>query len=89
MDNGTKFNNAPVEGFCEMYNIKIKFALVYHPQANGMAKMTNKIIIANMRKNLEEKKGSWLKELPKVLCAQRTTKKKATDKSLFALVYGT
>ena len=63
MDNGTQLNNAKVESFSEMYNIKIIFAPMYHPQANGIAKA----IVANMRKNLEEKKGNWLEELPKVL----------------------
>ena len=62
-DSGTQFNSFTVKGFCEMYNIKIIFAPMYHPQANGIAKA----IVANMRKNLEEKKGNWLEELPKVL----------------------
>ena len=42
----------------------------------------------NLRRNLEDKRGAWLKELPKVLWAQRTTKKRAIDESPFALVYG-
>ena len=50
---------------------------------------TNKAIVGNKRRNLEEKKGAWLEELPKVLWAQRTTKKKVTDESPFDLVFGT
>ena len=44
MDNRTQFNNAKVESFVEMYGIKINFSPVYHPQANGMAKATNKLL---------------------------------------------
>ena len=53
-----------------------------------MAEATNKATVGNMQRNLEDKKGAWLEELPKVLWAQRTTKKKATDESPFALVCG-
>ena len=42
-----------------------------------------------MRRNLKDKKGAWLEELPKVLWAHKTTKKTATDESPFALVFGT
>ena len=89
MDNETQFNNAKIEGFAEMYEIKVNFSPFYHPQANGMAEATNKLIVGNLRRNLEERKGAWLEKLPKVLWAHQTTKKRATDKTPFALVYGT
>ena len=44
MDNGTQFNNLKIEGFYEMYGITVNYSLVYHPQANGMAKAMNKAI---------------------------------------------
>ena len=89
MDNGNQFNNAKVESFVEMYGIKINFSPIYHLHANGMAKAKNKLIVGNLRMNLEERRGAWLEELPKVLWAQRTTKKRAIDETPFALVYGT
>ena len=89
MDNGTQFNNAKVEGFAEMYAIKINLSPVYHPQANGMAEATNKLIVGNLQRNLEKRRGAWLEELLKVLWAHRTTKKRETDETPFALVYGT
>ena len=49
----------------------------------------NKVIVRNMRRNLEDKKGVWLEELSKVLWAQRTTKKRAINESPFAFVFGT
>ena len=48
MDNGTQLNNLKVEGFCEMYGIKVNYSPVYHPQANGMDEATNKVIVVNI-----------------------------------------
>ena len=89
MNNRTQFNNAKVESFMEMYGIKINFSPVYHPQTNEMAEATNKLIVGNLRRNLEERRGVWLKEQPKVLWAQRTTMKRVMDETPFALAYGT
>ena len=38
-----------------------------HPQANGQAESSNKIIINNLKKKLGSKKGKWAEELPYVL----------------------
>ena len=72
-----------------MYGITLNYSPVYHPKENGMAKATNKAIIGNIRRNLEDKKRAWLQKLLKVLWAQRTTKKRATNESPFTLVFGT
>ena len=69
MDNGMQFNNLKIEGFCEIYGIKVNYSSVYHPQANGMVEATNKEVVGNMWRNLEDIKGAWLEELPKVLWA--------------------
>ena len=58
MNNGTQFTNLKIEGFCEIYGIKVNYSSVYHPQENGMVKATNKTIIGNMRRNLEDRKRS-------------------------------
>ena len=83
MDNGTQFNNLKIEGCCEMYGIKANYFPVYQPHVNGMEEATNKAIVGNMWRNLEDKKGGWLEELPKVLWAQRTMKKRVMDESPF------
>ena len=70
MDNGTQFDNAKVESFGKMHGIKIKFSLVYHPQVNRMAEATNELVLRNLRRNLEEKRGAWFGKLPKVLWVQ-------------------
>ncbi|XP_062118570.1 uncharacterized protein LOC133832212 [Humulus lupulus] len=78
-----------VEELCDTYKIKLSFASVTYPQGNGQAEASNKFIFANIKKNLEDKKGAWAEELPKVLWENRTTKRSSTGESPYAMVYGT
>ena len=58
------------------------------PQSNGQAESSNKIIVSNLKKQLEGAKGKWADELPYFLWSDRTTPKNATGQSPFAMVYG-
>ncbi|XP_070025059.1 uncharacterized protein [Nicotiana sylvestris] len=60
----------------------------YHLVGNGQAESTNKVIINNLKKRLEEYKGNWLEILPGVLRAYQITTKTSTGESPFSLVYG-
>ncbi|XP_076930209.1 uncharacterized protein LOC143594903 [Bidens hawaiensis] len=60
-----------------------------HPQANGQEEYANKIIINNLKKKLETKKGKWAEELLFIMWADRTTSKNATGQTPFSLVFGT
>ncbi|XP_070021203.1 uncharacterized protein [Nicotiana sylvestris] len=60
----------------------------YHSVGNGQAESTNKVIINNLKKRLEESKGNWPELLPGVLWAYRTTAKTSTGETPFSLVYG-
>ena len=86
VDNGTPFQNAKVQELCDTYKIKLSFASVTYPQGNGQAEASNKVIFANIKKNLEDKKGAWVEELLKVLWAYRTTKRSSTGESPYAIV---
>ncbi|XP_070030766.1 uncharacterized protein [Nicotiana sylvestris] len=59
----------------------------YHLVGNGQAESTNKVIINNLKKRLEESKGNWVELLPGVLWAYRTTTKTSTGETPFSLVY--
>ena len=48
----------------------------------------NKTIISNLKKKLNEYKGAWFRELQNVLWAVRTTPRRATSETPFALVHG-
>ncbi|XP_070022523.1 uncharacterized protein [Nicotiana sylvestris] len=56
--------------------------------ANGQAESTNKVIVNNLKKRLEESKGKWPEVLPGVLWAYRTIEKTSTGETPFSLMYG-
>ncbi|KAD7477254.1 hypothetical protein E3N88_00390 [Mikania micrantha] len=67
--------------FCESWGIKMITSTPVHPQANGQAESSNKIIINSLKKKLGSKKGKWAEELPFVLWADRTTIKNVTEQN--------
>jgi hypothetical protein len=87
-DNGSQFISRRTTNFCESWGIKMITSTPVHPQANGQAEFSNKIIINNLKKRLKEKKGKWAEELPFALWADRTTSKNATGQTPFSLVFG-
>ncbi|XP_016173755.1 uncharacterized protein LOC107616294 [Arachis ipaensis] len=55
---------------------------------NGQAEEANKVILAGLKKRLQDAKGAWAEELPQVLWAYRTTPQSATGETPFQLAYG-
>ena len=88
-DNGTQFQNNKLKELCHTYHIKLNFASVSYPQSNGQAEATNKAILSIIKKSLEQNKGKWAEELPRILWAYKTTKRSSTRETLFAMVYVT
>ncbi|XP_016199156.1 uncharacterized protein LOC107640119 [Arachis ipaensis] len=68
--------------------IKHQFTSVEHPQANGQVEAANKVILAGLKKRLQDAKRAWAEELPQVLWASRTTPHPTTGETPFRLVYG-
>ncbi|XP_075097888.1 uncharacterized protein LOC142175207 [Nicotiana tabacum] len=82
-----QFVCSKVTKFLEGLNIKEITSSLCHPSDNGQAESTNKIIIQNLKKKLEDAKGKWPNELPRVLWAYRTTTKPSTGEIPFSLIY--
>ena len=87
-DNGTQFDSKEFREFCGELGIKKNFSSVNHPQTNGQVEAVNKIIKYNLKTELEENKGFWVDELPKVLWVYRTTSRTSTGETPFSLAYG-
>ncbi|XP_070011017.1 uncharacterized protein [Nicotiana sylvestris] len=68
-DNGPQFIGAQITEFFQSWQIKRITSTPYHPMGNGQAESTNKVIINNLKKRLEESKGNWTEVLPGVLWA--------------------
>uniref|UniRef100_A0A2N9INS9 Uncharacterized protein n=1 Tax=Fagus sylvatica TaxID=28930 RepID=A0A2N9INS9_FAGSY len=87
-DNGTQFESRLFKGFCSDLGIKNFFSSPGYPQSNGQAEASNKIVLSGIKRKLEEAKGKWVEELPSVLWTHRTTARKSTGETPFALAYG-
>ena len=87
-DNGPQFDSIAFRNFYSELNIRNSYSTLHYPQSNGQAEATNKTLINALKKRLEQAKGKWVKELPSVLWAYRTTPGRPTRNTPFALAYG-
>ena len=87
-DNGPQFDSRVYRDFCQELKIKNLDSTPRYPQSNGQAEASNKTLLTALKKRLDSAKGKWVEELPGVLWAYRTTTRKPTDISPFALTYG-
>nr|KYP48911.1 Retrovirus-related Pol polyprotein from transposon opus [Cajanus cajan] len=78
-----------VHEFCRGVGIRMTFTSVEHPQSNGQAESANKIILAGLKKRVQDSDASWVEELPRVLWSYHTTVHSSTRETPFNLVYGT
>ncbi|KAK2997643.1 hypothetical protein RJ639_026616 [Escallonia herrerae] len=89
IDNGKQFDNNNFRTFCTNLAIDLRFTSVAHPQSNGQTENMNRSILQGLKKKLDEAKGAWVDELPKVLWAYRTTPHSVTEETPFFLFYRT
>ncbi|VFQ66160.1 unnamed protein product [Cuscuta campestris] len=75
-------------GFLQCWGIKHGYAAVGYPQNNGQVENTNRTIVNDFENKIMECKRAWLEELPYILWTYRTTPRKATGETPFALTYG-
>uniref|UniRef100_A0A2N9GX46 Uncharacterized protein n=1 Tax=Fagus sylvatica TaxID=28930 RepID=A0A2N9GX46_FAGSY len=87
-DNGTQFEGKLFKGFCSELGIRNFYSSPGYPQSNGQAEVSNKVILDGIKKRLEEAKGKWVEELPSVMWTHRTTRRRSTGETPFALAYG-
>ena len=59
-----------------------------YPQGNRQAEAVNKVIVNGLKKRLDDAKGRWIEELPHVLWTYRTTPRRSTGETPFAITYG-
>ncbi|KAK3032340.1 hypothetical protein RJ639_035391 [Escallonia herrerae] len=73
----------------EKFKIDLRFTSVAHPQSNGQTENMNRSILQGLKRRLDDAKGAWVDELPKVLWAYRTTPHSVTGETPFLLCFGT
>jgi transposase InsO family protein len=90
VDNGKQFDCYSFKEYCRTLRTHAKFSLVYHPQSNGAIERENGLIFSGIKKYLlDQKKGKWMDELPKVIWSHNTTVSRATGFTPFLLLFGT
>ena len=88
-DNDPQFDSSAFKDLCAELYIKNLYSTPRYPQSNGQVEATNKTLLSGLKKRLEKAKGNWVEELPGVLWAYRTTPRRPTGNTPFALAYGT
>nr|GEU69689.1 reverse transcriptase domain-containing protein [Tanacetum cinerariifolium] len=88
-DNGKQFSDDPFKDWFEKLNIVQLFALVKHPQSNGLVERANRSLGEGIKARLGKGNKNWLEELPHVLWAHRMTIKSSNNDTPFSLTYRT
>jgi len=88
-DNGRQFTDRWLAEIYEKLDIKLVTSSVEHPQTNGQAEASNKVILNELKKRLVSAKGNWTKELLEVLWAYRCTPQSTSQETPYSLTYGT
>ena len=87
-DNGLQFDSKAFRRYyCEL-GITNRYSTLAYPQGNGQAEAINKVIVNGLKKRLDDAKGRWVEELPQVLWTYRTTSRRLTGETPFAMTYG-
>ena len=87
-DNAKAFSSTEFSSFCFKYGITLSHSSNYYPQGNGQAESSNKNLMTIVKKIVGDNKRSWDSKIKFALWADKITKKGATRKSPFELVYG-
>ncbi|GKC88327.1 reverse transcriptase domain-containing protein [Tanacetum coccineum] len=88
-DNGKQFSENSFKDWCDKLNITQQFALVKHPQSNGLVERENRSLGEGIKARLGEGNKNWIEELLHVLWAHRVMIKSSHDDTPFSLTYGT
>jgi transposase InsO family protein len=88
-DQGSSFMSYHVHEFAESLKIKLLRYSPYYAQANDQAESSNKTLIKQIKKKVEEHLKRWHEVLSEALWAHRISKHSVTKAlTLFELVYG-
>jgi hypothetical protein len=88
MDNGTQFEVEEFKDFCDQIGTKIHFALVRHPESNGLVERANGIIMAGIMKLIfNQPRGKCPDELIKVVWSHNTTTSRSAGFTPFKLLF--
>jgi hypothetical protein len=87
-DNDSYFLSLDMSFFSLEKGIKLKYSASYYPQANSLAKLTNKKLLKIIKRKVSENHKNWHNALFNALWDDRVTPKTSIVNSPFFLIYG-
>jgi hypothetical protein len=87
-DQGVSFMSHQFKEFAVLLRIELMNSSRYYAQSNGQAEASNKIIISQIKKKIEEKTRRWHEVLAESMWAYRMSKHGTIQVTPFELVYG-
>ncbi|MCO5574477.1 hypothetical protein L7F22_028262 [Adiantum nelumboides] len=86
-DRETHFINEVIENLLDEFMVIHRKSAPYHPQANGQAESTNKILVTVLTKIVSESRADWDQKLHSALWAYRVAYKTSIGTTPFNMVY--
>ncbi|MCO5594194.1 hypothetical protein L7F22_048218 [Adiantum nelumboides] len=86
-DRGIHFINEVIEQLLDEFMVIHRKSAPYHPQANGQAESTNKILVTVLTKIVSELRANWDQKLHSLLWAYRVAYKTPIGTTPFNMVY--
>ena len=87
-NNSLQFDSKAFRRYWGELGIRNGYSTPAYPQRNRQAEATNKVIMAGLKKMLDDAKGKWVDKLPHVLWTYRTTLQRSTRETPFLMTYG-
>ncbi|XP_075674932.1 uncharacterized protein LOC142644139 [Castanea sativa] len=84
-DNGFQFDSKAFRRYCGDLGIRNGYSTPAYPQGNGQVEATNKVILARLKKRLDDAKERWVEELAHVLWTYRITPRRSTGETPFSM----